>query len=311
MSTEWHYAIGDKEYGPVSPKELKRMATTGELKPTDQVWRAGMSDWVQAGSIKNLCPPRGSESQAPQAAKPAAADDPPHRADDAIHQARDLRKERKKRPPKRDEDPFELGDQATQLAREASQDALAAFQTMLRNPVGGLAEAYDQLGPTRALGVGIVFAVAFAASFFVSLVILNPPIVKGMVAVTSTGGFFAFVKIFLLSLLSPIGIIAGCAATRKMFNGEESYQSDVFIGGAALLPQAVIILLAGLLGTGDLNAQLVYALLIFAMSTTTLMLYSGSTRLHRIPEAAATIAVPIILLLCIWITRILATALRA
>jgi len=358
VSAQWHYAIGEKEFGPVSSQELKRLATSGQLKPEHQVWREGMADWVTAGSIKNLCPAR---SAAPDATTPAAAPNPaasvPESAgsDDyeveppkqrpaeapspagqqsaaaqapadataassarAEHTASATgsaggksaaKSESRQGSKSRSEDPFELGDQVSRATKEASQDALAAFVTMLRNPVGGLPTAFEQLGPTRAMAAGIVFCVVFAASFFIGVQLLGTTFVTALLAMSNQGGAIAFVKVFLLSLLSPIGIVAGCAATRAMFHGEEGYQSDLFIGGAALLPLAVFLLLAGLLQSG--NAGVVLTLLIFAMCTTVLMLYSGSTRLHRVPEAAATIAVPIILVLCIWITKIIAVALQA
>jgi hypothetical protein len=37
---------GEKR-GPVSDHELKRLASEGTLKPTDLIWREGMSDWKQ------------------------------------------------------------------------------------------------------------------------------------------------------------------------------------------------------------------------------------------------------------------------
>lgn len=51
---EWFYAKGDKHSGPVNSNELKRMATTGELKPDDLVWREGMADWTIARNVRGL-----------------------------------------------------------------------------------------------------------------------------------------------------------------------------------------------------------------------------------------------------------------
>ena len=50
----WHYTIGDDQFGPVSPEELKKLADAGKVKPTDQVWKEGMGDWMPAREMKGL-----------------------------------------------------------------------------------------------------------------------------------------------------------------------------------------------------------------------------------------------------------------
>ena len=45
---------GGQQQGPVSSKQLKQMAATGQLQPTDLVWKEGMEQWVAASSIKGL-----------------------------------------------------------------------------------------------------------------------------------------------------------------------------------------------------------------------------------------------------------------
>jgi hypothetical protein len=51
---DWFYAKGDKHFGPVNAGELKRMATAGELKPDDLVWREGMAEWTIARNVRGL-----------------------------------------------------------------------------------------------------------------------------------------------------------------------------------------------------------------------------------------------------------------
>jgi hypothetical protein len=58
MASEWFYTQnGQQAPAPVSAAELKRLATAGQLLPTDLVWREGMANWVPASSIKDLFPP--------------------------------------------------------------------------------------------------------------------------------------------------------------------------------------------------------------------------------------------------------------
>jgi hypothetical protein len=55
--TEWHYTInGQPAAVPVNAAQLKQLAESGQLKPTDLVWQEGMLEWAPAGSVKGLFP---------------------------------------------------------------------------------------------------------------------------------------------------------------------------------------------------------------------------------------------------------------
>jgi len=57
MANEWHYTLnGQPAAAPVSATQLKQLATSGQLKPTDLVWQDGMLEWAPAGSVKGLFP---------------------------------------------------------------------------------------------------------------------------------------------------------------------------------------------------------------------------------------------------------------
>jgi hypothetical protein len=51
---EWYYARGNKQSGPVSSIELKRLADAGEISPDDLVWREGMTEWSAARNVRGL-----------------------------------------------------------------------------------------------------------------------------------------------------------------------------------------------------------------------------------------------------------------
>lgn len=55
MSQQWFYTRAGTKYGPVSPAELKQLASRDPLAPTDLVWKEGMPEWVPAVKIKGLC----------------------------------------------------------------------------------------------------------------------------------------------------------------------------------------------------------------------------------------------------------------
>jgi hypothetical protein len=52
--SEWHYAKDNQQLGPVTSTQLRQLAGSGQIHPTDMVWKDGMPDWVPAGKIKGL-----------------------------------------------------------------------------------------------------------------------------------------------------------------------------------------------------------------------------------------------------------------
>lgn len=56
MVQEWYYSRGGERTGPVSGAELKQLAASGELDPSDEVRREGMSEWLPARQVKGLFP---------------------------------------------------------------------------------------------------------------------------------------------------------------------------------------------------------------------------------------------------------------
>ncbi len=51
---DWLCIINDQGRGPVSQSELKRLASSGQLKPSDLVWRVGLADWTPAAEVTEL-----------------------------------------------------------------------------------------------------------------------------------------------------------------------------------------------------------------------------------------------------------------
>lgn len=60
MASEWFYTInGQQAPAPATAAQLRQMANTGQLQPTDLVWQEGMANWAPASSIKGLFSTRG------------------------------------------------------------------------------------------------------------------------------------------------------------------------------------------------------------------------------------------------------------
>lgn len=54
MATEWHYSKSGERFGPFSASDLKALAQSGELLPSDLIWKDGMSEWTPAVRLKGL-----------------------------------------------------------------------------------------------------------------------------------------------------------------------------------------------------------------------------------------------------------------
>lgn len=114
MNQEWYYSVGGDRQGPVAAAELKKLAETGTLKPTDLVWKDGMADWAPAKSIKGLFA-AGAGTPAPAASKSGEQAAARQRTDEADADDRPSRR------PRRDEDEDE-GDRPSPRRRRDEDD---------------------------------------------------------------------------------------------------------------------------------------------------------------------------------------------
>ena len=55
-AAEWHYIQNGQQAGPVPWSQLRQIADSGQLRPSDMVWKNGMPTWATAGSIRTLFP---------------------------------------------------------------------------------------------------------------------------------------------------------------------------------------------------------------------------------------------------------------
>jgi len=69
---EWYLARDGQQHGPVTDAELKKIIELGYLRPTDLVWRQGMSDWAVADSVLDLRPPAPAPRPAPAPSSPSS-----------------------------------------------------------------------------------------------------------------------------------------------------------------------------------------------------------------------------------------------
>src|SRR6202790_5449538 len=75
MGTTYYYSRDAQRFGPVSTEQLRELAASGQLEPTDMIWKEGMADWVPAARLKGLFP-AAAPTQPAAAAQPAPASQP-------------------------------------------------------------------------------------------------------------------------------------------------------------------------------------------------------------------------------------------
>lgn len=199
-----------------------------------------------------------------------------------------------------------VGSTAADNLKAASEDAWKTVLVLPRNPVGDLHTAFEALGGARALGVGIAFGTVFAICAAVAFTrtatmwLFRVGFAFGEV---SAGEFVKAVLVFFVPFVALSIAIYLCRAFTR---ASGSAGHDVFLAGAALLPLAAFTLLFSLLGVGNIEIDIV--LLVIAQCTTILMLFSGLTRIYGIAERTASFAVPLMLIVCAWLSKVIYAA---
>jgi Interferon-induced transmembrane protein/GYF domain 2 len=51
---QWYYSKNGTQAGPVEQEEIFAKMASGEISPTDQVWRDGMASWLPANQVPEL-----------------------------------------------------------------------------------------------------------------------------------------------------------------------------------------------------------------------------------------------------------------
>ena len=54
MASQWYYRHGKVQLGPVSTRELLRLARVGKVKISGFLWKSGLPRWVSARKAKEL-----------------------------------------------------------------------------------------------------------------------------------------------------------------------------------------------------------------------------------------------------------------
>jgi len=80
MADQWYYAHQGQQSGPVSTEQLKQLAASGQIQPSDLVWKQGMAAWAAASTVEGVLSASGSPAPPPPGAAPGAPGFPPQPA---------------------------------------------------------------------------------------------------------------------------------------------------------------------------------------------------------------------------------------
>jgi TM2 domain-containing membrane protein YozV len=67
VSDQWFYSRDGRQYGPVPTSELKSLAASGVVLPSDYVWREGMTNWALATQVEGIFEPGAAPPPPPTA----------------------------------------------------------------------------------------------------------------------------------------------------------------------------------------------------------------------------------------------------
>lgn len=174
----------------------------------------------------------------------------------------------------------------------ATKDAFSAFKMFALNPVGDLSNTFEALGNKRSLKVGFIFGVTFA----IICTFLFGRLIPMSIDVST------YIKVFFAGLVPFAGLIGANFISRLVFKGQGSLSHDFFISGATILPIAALGIVSTILGLG--NFEVIALLTIVAFCTSILMIHAGQIKIYKITEKLATIAVPLVLVVSTWISKI-------
>jgi curved DNA-binding protein CbpA len=173
---------------------------------------------------------------------------------------------------------------AVQSAAEVPLDAWRVSRAVAFNPMGSLLPSFAKLNRSRAIAIGLLFAILFDVCFVIGIAItwqayddLGPAPILKLIGL----GAISFINLAIASLLM-----------RLILRGHGSVAGDCFIAGMTLLPLSLIILLNGLL-----PIPVVIVLGAFTFCYTVLTLYSGCSQISNLSEGQSALAVPIMLLI--------------
>lgn len=181
-----------------------------------------------------------------------------------------------------------------------ARSTLKVVKAVAINLVDDVPRAFDELPKIEALKIGFVLAGIFDLFAVIGLYLV-------LSRLGGSAGFGDVLKLLLLGIVPPLAITGTSFLAHLALQGKAgTIESDVFLAGVSVTPMGVLLLLSGLLGIA--NFEVIGLVGVFCLTYTTLILFIGCTRISQIAVVRAIPAVPVIVIISIWISKIVYSA---
>lgn len=178
--------------------------------------------------------------------------------------------------------------------------ALKVLKAIVINPVEDVPTVFAEFDNLLALKTGLVLAGLFDLCAVVGLFLV-------LSRWGGSAGFEDVLKLLLLGVVPPLAVTGSSFLAHLAFQGKTgTIHSDAFLAGVSVVPMGLLLLLSGLLGIA--NIEVITLVGVFCLTYTVLILFSGCTRISQIATARAIPAVPIIIIISVWISKIIFSA---
>ena len=168
-------------------------------------------------------------------------------------------------------------------------DVAVTILKLLFNPVEGLLTSFEAFEPYQAIIVGMILGLIANLNFVLGIYFgwqLTAPWAHLKLAVI---GVVIFVSVVILNLFS-----------RLIVGRSGNFPGDFFLASAVVLPASLLALVSGLVNNFSVN--LLIALTVFTGCSIILTLYKGYTKIAHLSERAASILIPLVLLVNSWLS---------
>jgi hypothetical protein len=281
----WFYVSAqDKREGPITSERVVMLLRTGEISRSTLLWKEGMANWQELSALVSEYFPGAETNQ--EITSPS------------------------------------VSVQKDVLASRGS-DRLDEFIKFCSDPVGRLAPLCKALGNGGAFGLGVIFGTLFDLALLLGVFLAagNPDqapkafhlgdlaslrVFDALKDAPTSSKLLFILKLVGLAFLPLLSLAGAITVVRVVTGGRGRLGYDVLVSGCALLPLGLVWPIAVLLGPG--NIEVAAFLYLMSLCLTILILNSGFTRVVKLSDRAAVLAIPATLLLNIWLWKVVVSA---
>jgi hypothetical protein len=189
--------------------------------------------------------------------------------------------------------------------------ALDALPLFLTDPVGSLPRLCTELRPGAAFGLGVVFYLFAVLAGFLGMVLAAEldgfPVLRDVFTIRRTAVRAEIIlKLLALAAMPFLSLAGAVSLVRLVTRCRGSLGSDTLIAGATWLPLGLAMPILALLGR---NFELVWFLSLVLSVLPVLLLNSVLTRGMQLSDRGAIFAIPMILVVSIYLCKVIFVAL--